>query len=263
MGGKSHSWVTDCSALVYPILDELGNVYRSEKNVPLNLCGQGLMVTSDVIRELGGWPYRSLTEDYELKLDGYLRGFSMMYYPHAVIYTEEVMKHRDSYARRLRWIKGYSQCDRKYRGRISEKIKKEKSARDVKFDLLYYKNPIIVYMCAVVFSVMCGIGGAIYYSIVSLPYVSVSLGLLVALPLSLTYLIVFVYCAMAMFSGRHGLIGFTFARVVKTLFLAPIFIMEFIPMYLRCMAASDKEIAWQETPRVDYSREVTAIGKTR
>ncbi|MDE5897281.1 MAG: glycosyltransferase, partial [Clostridia bacterium] len=84
---KQRTIFSNCSALTYPILDTLGNNYRMEKGLPMNMCGQGMMVRRNVIEELGGWPYRTLTEDYELKLDSVLRGFKSMYYPYAFIYT--------------------------------------------------------------------------------------------------------------------------------------------------------------------------------
>ena len=256
-GGKCHSWVTDCSALVYPILDELGNIYRSEKGVPLNLCGQGMMVTRDVIETLGGWPYRSLTEEYELKLDGFLHDFTMMYYPYAVIYTEEVLRHKDSYARRLRWIKGYAQCDEKYRARVVGKIKGGNCSSDVKFDLLHYKDAVAVYLAAAITTVIIGSVTATCSSVMGLGCTVEALWLLVVLPVALTYAIVFVYCAMAMFCARKGLKGFNAYRVVRTLAIAPLFIMEFIPMYITCTAYRGEEVTWQETARVNYSDEVS------
>lgn len=254
--GKAHTWVTDCSALVYPILDELGNVYRGEHNMPLNLCGQGLMVTADVINTLGGWPYRSLTEDYELKLDGFLHDFSMMYYPYATIYTEEVLRHKDSYIRRLRWLKGHAQCEKKYNDAVCRKLRQDNCSRDTRYDLVGYKNPFAVYMCGVVLSVLFGIACSIYCGILHLPYVWLSMALLVLVPIALTYVLVFIYCAIAMACCKEGLVGFSVIRIVKTLFIAPLFVMEFIPMYIQCRLIPNKNIVWNETARVNYSSKI-------
>ena len=46
-----------------------------------------------------------------------------MYWPYAVLYTEEALSHRDNYKRRLRWLTGYAQCDEKYKKQIKAQAK--------------------------------------------------------------------------------------------------------------------------------------------
>ena len=250
LGGKAaRSLICDCSALTYPIIDELGNAYRSAKNVPLNLCGQGLMVRRRVIERLNGWPYRSLTEDYELKMDGYLHGFSGMFYPYAVLYTEEVLQHKESYLRRLRWIRGYSQCDRMYKKRIQEKIRRDGASPAVKFDFLHFKDAFYLYTGGLAAALSGGTalfitglaGGSVLWAY--------ALGLLIALPLACTYLILLSYTAMAMCAYRDVLTGFTAARKLRLLLFHPLFLLEYIPIYIQSRTEKTQG-AWKETARL-------------
>ena len=123
---KSRSIFCNCSALNYPLLDDMGNYYRMKKGVPLNMCGQGMMVRADAIQKIGGWPYRSLTEDYEMKMDSFLQDFRSVCYPYAVIYTEEVVKHGEAWQRRLRWVMGFTQCDHKYKKSVQRAMREKK-----------------------------------------------------------------------------------------------------------------------------------------
>ena len=103
LGDRSKRTVfSNNSALTWAMLDDLGNRYRTARDIPLTLCGQGMMIRRSLVQKIGGWPYRTLTEDYELRLDGLLKGFRSMYWPYAVLYPEEALSHRANYKRRLR-----------------------------------------------------------------------------------------------------------------------------------------------------------------
>ncbi len=242
----------DCSALTYPILDELGNAYRTEKNVPLNFCGQGMMVRRRVIEELGGWPYRSLTEDYELKMDGYLRGFTSMFWPYAVLYTEEAEGYRENYRRRLRWLRGYSQCDRKYKKRVKEKIRRDEASLAVRFDFLHFKDAFYVYMAGLT-AALCG-GVALFVTGVFAGGTlwAYALLLLIALPLGVTYCILFVYGLLAMHAYRDVLAPLGRARRLRLAFVHPFHLLEYIPIYVH--SRTEKEVGeWQETARIAFA----------
>lgn len=251
-GKKSRSAVCGCAALVYPMIDEMGNLYRAQKGIPLNFCGQGLMVRREVIVRLGGWRYRSLTEDYELKMDGFLKDFTSMYYPYAEIYTEEVVKHKDSYLRRLRWLTGYSQCDIEYGARVKEKLKKQGGNLALKFDFLHYKKGILLYLIAVVVTMLAGGALAAYYACVNDKAWVLSLTLLVLLPVCFTYAILFLYGAMAMSFGKAVFITLPVREKIAILFLSPLFTLEFVPIFLCSRIGAKKSPAWRETERVKF-----------
>lgn len=250
-GKKSRSLICNCSALTYPILDELGNLYRTEKNVPLNFCGQGLMLRREVIQRLGGFPYRSLTEDYELKMDGYLRGFSSMYYPYAVIYTEEAVKRGESHARRLRWLTGYSQCEKRYSERVKAKIKQDGASAALKFDFLYYKYPVFICLAATALTALCGITLAVLYGIRGSALWVNSLLLLTLTPSAVLYLILFFYGLTAMISYRDAVKPLSFSEKLTTLISEPFFLLEFVPLYIRSRCRAENEQSeWKQTERV-------------
>ena len=245
---------TDCCALVYPVIDELGNAYRSEKNVPLTLCGQGLMVRRRVIEKIGGWPYRTLTEDYELKMDSVLKGFASMYYPHAVIYTEEVLSHRDSYRRRVRWLTGYSQCDRKYKKEVRKRLKYERAPRAARFD---FQRAILVpafFLVLTALVSLAGIGISITLAARGSGRWAFPLALLTCVPIGVLYLLLFLYAALAMLSYRDALTTLPVREKLMTLLVMPFFLLEFIPAFLKSRRAARKRANdWVQPARVGLS----------
>ncbi|MBD5131065.1 MAG: glycosyltransferase family 2 protein [Clostridiales bacterium] len=255
-GKKCRSLTCNCAALVYPVLDEVGNMYRARKKIPLNYCGQGLMLRREVIEQLDGWPYRSLTEDYELKMDSLLRDFTSLYYPYAIIYTEEVVKHRDSYERRLRWVTGYSQCDKRYMKDVKAKIKNEKGSAALKFDFLHYKFPVFLFLMITVLTVLTGVGLAVFYALLDSEQLwHNALIYLVGLPSVLLYLVLFVYGLILMLSYLDALTALSGWEKFLTLLVMPFFLLEFVPLYVQSRFRAKKpQKDWRQSNRIDYSK---------
>ena len=97
----------NCSAMTYTFLDKMGNAFRTRHNLPIVLCGTGMMISQNFAKLNNGWPYRSMTEDYECTADCVLRNIKMYYYEPAVTYTEEALSWKVNDKRRVRWMAGY------------------------------------------------------------------------------------------------------------------------------------------------------------
>lgn len=159
---KFRNWAVNCSGMIYTILDKMGNVYRSNHGISCTMCGTGMMVRHDVIEQLGGWPYRSQTEDFEITVDALLKNWSSYYYEYAITYTEEPLTLKDANRRRQRWLRGFMQIAFKYRftiekqtfaslnekdenGRLLPLATRIKNIKWKNFDYLYSLSPIIVW----------------------------------------------------------------------------------------------------------------------
>ena len=247
---RMRTLVTDCSALVYPIVDELGNLYRAEKDIPLNLCGQGLMLRRRVIEELGGWPYRTLTEDFELKMDSFLKGFSSTYYPHAVLYTEEATSHRDSFTRRVRWLAGFTQCGKLYKQAVKRKLRADHAGLLKQFEFRFSLLSPAIFLVATLLSVLLGAGAAIYYAATGDPLRAPALVLLCLLPIGILYFLLFLYSALAMLVYRDALESLPLREKLATLLVMPLFLLEFVPVYLKSRAlVRKKRLVWKQPER--------------
>ncbi len=74
------------------------------------VSGTGFLVSSDIIRERGGWKHYLLTEDIEFSVDQIMRGETIGYCAKAVLYDEQPCTFRQSWNQRLRLAKGFYQC---------------------------------------------------------------------------------------------------------------------------------------------------------
>ncbi len=254
---ENRSLYSNCSALTYPMLDDLGNTYRTEKGIPLNMCGQGMMIRRSVIEEIDGWPYRSLTEDYELRMDCILKGFTSMYYPYAIIYTEEVIKHRDSYNRRLRWVTGYSQCDRMYKKRVKEQVSARGRMNAGEFEYLFSLYPIILFIVTTVMAMAIGAGLSIYYAANRAGNFMESIQWLIIFPALVMYSLLFLYNLLAMLAYWDVFGNISVGERATTLFFAPIFTLEYFPIFIQSRVYARTNLQWEQTERVVYDEKKT------
>lgn len=251
---KARTVFSNCSALTYPMLDDLANNYRTKHGIPMNMCGQGMMIRREVIKEIDGWPYRTLTEDYELRMDCFLKGFTSMYYPYAVIYTEEVLHHRDSYHRRLRWVTGFSQCDRMYKKRIKQQAKARGSYSLGEFEYFFSLYPLILFIVTTILT-MCGGGGlAIYYATHGSNLWFKSLMVLGVFPFATMYVLLFLYCLLAMLAYHDVFRPLSFWEKLATLLLAPLFMLEYFPIFIQSRVYARTNLEWEQTERVEYAQ---------
>ena len=256
LGDRSKRTVfSNNSALTWAMLDDLGNRYRMEKDIPLTMCGQGMMVRRSVIETLGGWPYRTLTEDYELRLDGVLKGFRSMYWPYAVLYTEEALSHRDNYNRRLRWLTGYQQCDEKYKKQIKAQAKARGRMTRAERDCLYGLYPLAFYAAASIFTIAAGCVLAILYALGGEGALMMSSILyLIVVPFATMYVLLFIYSMLAMIASREAFVILSFGEKFATLLIAPFYILEYIPIYIdgHIRLRKKARLEWGESKRENY-----------
>ena len=90
------------------------NAPRMAVGASCAISGTGFLVSGDLIRENGGWPFHLLTEDIEFSVNCALQGKVIGYCENAVIYDEQPVTFKQSWDQRLRWSKGFYQIDYHY-----------------------------------------------------------------------------------------------------------------------------------------------------
>ena len=251
-GRKQRSMQSKCSALSYAQIDDLANIYRTRKAIPMNMCGQGMMLRSDVVKLIGGWPYRTLTEDYELRMDCFLKGFTSMYYPYAILYTEEPVNRKDNYERRVRWLTGFSQCDRKYKKEIRKKAKAYGATTEGEREYFYSLIPLISFIVTTIAAILLGLALAIYYAVSKSPLWINSLLLLTLMPSGIIYLLLLIYSAMCMVAMSDAFKNIPAGEKIGTVLFAPLYLLEYFPIFIASRIKARTEQEWLPIERVSY-----------
>lgn len=106
--------ISAVSSLTFTMINVLGNTRRVKRGGNIIFSGTGFYIDGRLVEEWHGWPFHSLTEDYELSLYATLHGFTTYYNDTAVFYDEQPTSYLQTVAQRTRWIKGYFSARQKY-----------------------------------------------------------------------------------------------------------------------------------------------------
>lgn len=93
-----------------------------------NISGTGFLVHRDIINEIDGWPYHTLTEDLEFTMDRVAEGERIGYCHDAVFYDEQPTTFVQSWHQRIRWSKGFMQAALKRGGKVLRGMFRPQSA---------------------------------------------------------------------------------------------------------------------------------------
>ena len=272
---KYRSWAVNCNALTYTFLDKMGNCFRSERNMSNTICGTGVMVRRDLVQIMGGWPYRSMTEDYELTVTALLNNWTSHYYEYAVTYTEEGVSLKSCDARRRRWLMGYAQVGVKYGKQVSKKFwkyvrdffsgSKNSVEQDPKqaelvsgnfwgcFDYLYSFVPLYIYFTATAILFLAFGADAAYkfFALKTVDFFSIHCAVKIFL---LLYGVLFFYTAIAFVEDR-AMFTITLGEKLFALFVNPFYITEYARFYIEAyyllLTKKQAKQSWIQVERME------------
>lgn len=108
------NWLTAGYSLWFLREAKYLNNARMQLGTSCAISGTGFLVSTDIIRENGGWIHHTLTEDIEFTTDCIIKGEKIGYCADAVVYDEQPATFYQSYLQRLRWAKGFYQVFIRY-----------------------------------------------------------------------------------------------------------------------------------------------------
>ena len=101
------------------------------------LPGTNYVVWTHLIRSLDGWDEEALTEDSELSIRIYEKGYKIKYIPYALTYEQEPQEWKVWLKQRMRWVRGNNYVIAKFFKEIP-KFKSKRLAFDILYTLLLY-----------------------------------------------------------------------------------------------------------------------------
>ncbi len=151
------------SCLTFSMINTLVNRDRAKHQANIVFSGTGYCIDGKLVDRWQDWPFRSLTEDYEISLYATLHGLATYYNEAAVFYDEQPTRYTQTVAQRVRWIKGYFSARKKYvplmRGVLSKRRAKNgtRNAGSLAKECIGVKPAIL----AVVGAVLVVLGGVV------------------------------------------------------------------------------------------------------
>lgn len=106
--------ISACSSLTFSMINTLGNKIKNKYSANMIISGTGFYIKGEILHKLGGFPFNSLTEDYEFSLYSIACELTSYYNDKATFYDEQPTKYNVTVKQRKRWIRGYFDSRKKY-----------------------------------------------------------------------------------------------------------------------------------------------------
>lgn len=230
--------ISAVSSLTFSMINVMGNRNRATHGANIIFSGTGYYIAGDLIEEWQGWPFQSLTEDYELSLYATLHSLTTFYNEKAMFYDEQPTKYRQTVAQRVRWIKGYFSARKKYIPLIRVKkhgnnygslVKERIGVRPAIFAIL----GLLAIIVGVVIE-LCTLGKA--------------LDIIAAIP----GILVFVYIVLMLITIemlKREKLDLTTKTKLKAVLFNPIYLATYIPCALKALLK--KDVSWTKIKHGD------------
>ena len=247
MKGKEVPLEAACNGIIWTLIDEMGNRFKSDHNITNMTIGTGICFRKDVINKIDGWPYnKTLTEDIEFMFDSCLRGFTTYYASYAQIYMEEADTLEMTNKRRQRWMTGVCDSKKYYNTRLADECITVKE----KINRYYCKALWIVYWIiglSTVYGILNFLVGTYLLVILSdlcyFAYLNALIGF------SVIYFSFFFMTLNAMIIDRKH-IKLSLKNKILLLFTHPFFYMGYIKIVYRALFVKNSA-AWDQIARVE------------
>lgn len=226
------------SSLTFSMINVMSNQRRAKYGANIIFSGTGYYIVGDLIEEWQGWPFQSLTEDYELSLYATLHGLTTFYNDQAVFYDEQPTKYRQTVAQRVRWIKGYFSARKKYIPLIRAKQQGANYGSLVKEKIGV--RPAI-------FAIL-GVLGIMIGTAIELALMGKALNIWVVIPVILAGIYV-VLMLITMEMIKREKLDLSRGTKIKAVLFNPIYLATYIPCAIKALLS--KNVAWK---RIDHGK---------
>lgn len=222
---------------------------RTKLDCSTRVSGTGFLFNSNIVKD--GWPYVTLTEDWEFSADQVIDDTKIEYCDDAMFYDEQPTTFKVMWRQRLRWSRGHLLvCTTRFKDLIKSIFspKKEHSHKVSLYDTFINCMPI--------FLVTFGFGLLQFILYLFAPLAGISLGTALLRWLKmfgLTCLLFYITCfvqAIIVFIAEHKRIkNVSFGKKVLITLTWPLFIMLQFPIDI--IALFCKNLGWKPIPHAD------------
>lgn len=214
--------VSGCSGLMFSLINNLINRLMIKNNRSVILSGTGFYISGEIIENLGGFPFNTLTEDYEISLYASANKISSTYNDDAIYYDEQPVDIKTSVKQRTRWVKGFFEA----RSKRLKNIKGNLSSKLGVLPLIFIIFGLITLFILSIINIIINFN--IYYLII-----------IVLVPIIL-YILLFLLTLIILIKDEK--INLDKKLKIKCLFYNPIFLFLFVHCFIKSIMI--KNVGW-------------------
>lgn len=250
------NWISSGYAIWFLREARFLNGPRMHLGTNCHVSGTGFLVSADVIRRNGGWPFFLLTEDIQFSVACAAQNIRIGYCESAIVYDEQPTTFKQSWCQRLRWSKGFYQVNGRYAGSlIAGTVSMPGRAAWSCFDMLATIAPGTILILAELLVL-----GGIALSVWNLPawlahFVLRRCGRFAVRFLVEYYLLMLLYGLLTVIS-EWSRIRCPGVKKILYCFTFPIFMLTYVPISITALF---RKVSW--TPIAHYGEEAARISR--
>ena len=222
--------IATCSGLTFSMINSIFNELKMKRKKSIIITGTGYYIDAELIKKWNGFPFHSLTEDYELSLYCSKHHISTYYNKNAEFFDEQPTTMKTSIKQRTRWVKGFLESRKNY-------IKSIKNDKSRKFGILPFMLMIIGFILFLILSFVQTFIYIVTANILFKKYLAIFFIINISI-----YLILFVFTYIIVIKDIERL-NMPGRNIVKALFVNPIFLITYIICLIR--ALKEKDLEWE------------------
>lgn len=233
--------VAACSTLTFSMINTLGNLQKNEDSRNVTISGTGFYIKGSFIEKWKGYPFHTLTEDYELTLYSSLNEMTSFYNDKAMFYDEQPTSFKVSLDQRTRWIRGFLDARKIYVKKLYEAFKTNGKNSGSQFSNWIGVKPYILIAIFLVLELFVKLVAGMYY---------LSVNQLLAYKFFGQFLFLIFICYMVLLIAtmiiiiREKKIDLSMSSKIKAIFFNPIFLISYV--YCAIVALTHKNLDWKK-----------------
>lgn len=153
------------SGLTFMVINTLQNKTKAARGMNVMFTGTGFYIRYDILKKLGGWPFSTMTEDYEFSTYALCNGITTTYIEDAIYYDEQPVGLWQSILQRTRWVKGFFSVRHRYKRMKREYARSVPKSKDVRFMRMGTVPMLGAAIAVVAYFLLC-IAGILYTLII-------------------------------------------------------------------------------------------------
>lgn len=243
----NESAIAASSALTFSLINTVFNNKKNKETRNITFSGTGFYIRGSLIEKWEGYPFHSLTEDYELSSYATLNNLTTFYNTKSIFYDEQPVKFKDTINQRVRWIRGYFDVRGMYNKKLFKAIDKNNPNNGSIIDEAAGIFPYIIVVIGLFIYFLSLVFFIIYNLLLKNNLWKINLFELIIF--IITIYVVLMIMTLVMLILEHKKINLSLKTKKKALFINPIFMISYVPCAIK--ALTSKNITWK---RVEHGK---------
>ena len=233
--------VATCSTLTFSMINTLGNLQKNKDSRNVTISGTGFYIKGSFIEKWKGYPFHTLTEDYELTLYSSLNEMTSFYNDKAMFYDEQPTSFKVSLDQRTRWIRGFFDARKIYVKKLYEAFKTNDRNSGSQFSNWIGVKPYILIAIFLVLELFAKLVAGMYYFSINRALAYKFFGQFLFF-IIICYIILLITTMIIII--REKKIDLSMSSKIKAIFFNPIFLISYV--YCAIMALTHKNLDWKK-----------------